>query len=345
MAVGKRIYYLDILRVFACFLVVLTHSQMPNLPQNGKIVGLISLICSPSSELFLALSGAVLLPVRTNMRDFYKRRFLKLLPPMIFWSVFGVMLKLARHQVDFAGAGKLIMFMPVRPVEGAYWFLYVMIGLYLFAPIISCWLNQASKKQVQLFLMLWAFNMIMPWINELIPGIYHQEGSYYWIFCYFGGFLGYWFFGYYLNKYPIRFNTKAGVSVVLLSLLYLLSIVLMKIRGMDTSGLTDNLQIGSAFLVALSFMIIKTVSDSHIGKKYLNNKAASVAQYSFGIYLIHIFVARDLVWKLMENNRMYGHPILESLSVALSTILICLIIMFLCKKTNKSVGEWLFGLK
>lgn len=264
---------------------------------------------------------------------------------MFFWSFMGVALRLLHHEADFSTAAKMILLMPIRPVKGEYWFLYVMIGLYLFAPIISCWLNQASKKQVECFLLFWAFNMILPWINELIPGIYSQDGSYYWIFCYFGGFLGYWVLGYYLNKYPICFNTKAGVSVVLLSLLYLLSVFLMKIHGVDTSRLTDNLQIGSACLVALSFMIIKDVSDSYIGRKYLNNKAASVAQYSFGIYLIHIFVVKYLVWKLMENNRMYGHPIFESLSVALLTILICLIIMFLFKKANKSLGKWLFGLK
>lgn len=206
----QRIYYLDCLRVFAFFLVVLTHSQMPNISANGMWVSGISFFCSPSSELFLALSGAILLPVHTDFSSFYKRRFLKLLPPMVIWSVFGVCLRYFQGKITGIEAVEKLLFIPVKPVEGVYWFLYVMIGLYLFAPIISYWLRQATKKQVQFFLLIWAINLCLPWLNLLKPGLYNEDGSYYWIFCYFGGFLGYWVLGYYLRQYPPRLLSKGG---------------------------------------------------------------------------------------------------------------------------------------
>lgn len=84
----KRIYYIDILRAVACFLVVLTHSALPSVDgSDGWVKGGISLLCSFAPVLFFALSGALIFPVHTSMKEFYKRRFLKLIPPMVCWSV------------------------------------------------------------------------------------------------------------------------------------------------------------------------------------------------------------------------------------------------------------------
>lgn len=340
-----RIYYLDCLRVFACFLVVLTHSQMPNIEANGKILSAISFLCTPSSELFLALSGAILLPVHTTFRDFYKRRFLKLLPPMAIWSVVGIGLQMMQHQTDQGGAVKMLLQMPVKPVIGVYWFLYVMIGLYLFAPIISCWLREATKKQVEVFLVILGFNMLMPWVNLLVPGFYLQDGSYYWIFCYYGGFLGYWMLGYYLRKYPPKLLSVKGIAIICLSALYVIAILIMKLRGVESGDVTDNLQIGSAFLVALIFMVVKEISDSKFGQKFLNGPASKIAQYSFGIYLLHFYVIRDGIWRIMENHRMYNLPILETLIIVFSAMISCILFMRLLKTIYKPLGKWMFGLK
>ena len=59
-----RLLYIDNLRVLACFLVLLTHSVMPHTgsTHEGFWMYTMSFAGSPSSELFLALSGTVLLP-------------------------------------------------------------------------------------------------------------------------------------------------------------------------------------------------------------------------------------------------------------------------------------------
>lgn len=90
--VKPRLYYIDNLRVLACFLVLLTHSTMAatNPDKEGFWIFGLSFLGSPSSELFLALSGTVLLPVKTEFAKFYKRRFIKLIPPLIIWSILGV---------------------------------------------------------------------------------------------------------------------------------------------------------------------------------------------------------------------------------------------------------------
>lgn len=331
------------MRVVACFLVVLTHSQMSNKAENGIYVAFLSFLCTPSSEMFLMLSGAILLPVHTDTQSFYKRRFLKLLPPMIFWSLFSIILRYIQGSSTIEASFEKLIFLPFKPVEGVYWFLYVMVGLYLFAPIISQWLNNASRKSVEFFLLIWMINMILPWFELFSPGFYHQDGSYYWVFCNFGGFLGYWILGYYLRKYSPTFRSSIGLATLALSATYTIAVLYLKLKGVDTAVYTDNLQFGSAAFVSLLYILLKALSDSNFGKKYLNRRFSVIAQYSFGIYLLHIFVIRDLVWTVFDNFRLYSHPIVEALLIALISMGICMMLIIAVKKIYDPAGMWLFG--
>ncbi len=331
------------MRCLACILVVWTHSVLPNDPSQGKWLGMMSFMCSPSSELFLALSGAVLLPTKVAPKDFIKRRFLKLLPPLVVWSVVFVMLSLAYGRITGAEALQMIAFLPFKQVTGVYWFLYVMVGLYLFAPIISCWLRQASRRQVEGYLAVWLVTTIIPWLNYFFPDFYEQDGSYYWVLCYYGGFLGYWILGYYLKTYPISFKSARGIAVVAASTLYLGLVFFLKSRGIDDLNYTDNLQWGSVAMVALIFMVVKKLSDSSLGRHGINKVGVTMANYSFGVYLLHVMVLSFWVKPFMQEHRMMSHPVLEAFIIVTIGISICVAFIKLVG-LYQPAGKWLFGL-
>lgn len=309
-----RLYYIDNLRVLACFLVLLTHSTMPtdNPGRDGFWMFGLSFIGSPSSELFLALSGTVLLPVKTGFRKFYNRRFLKLIPPLIIWSVLGVLLYTQTKDWTFSEAFNKIIRIPFKPAVTVYWFVYVMIGLYLLAPFISPWLKKASRRQIEFFLSIWMFNALLPWINtffpEFLPG-FRVNGDYYWEFCYFGGFLGYWILGYYLNAYPIKINFNFRfILLSFLTICYPLTILLMKLNGMDTDsltgGLTTAVQLGSIAFVAMLYTVLQNIRLHHKIQKTIT----AVAKYSFGIYLTHLYIARELYWGIFDGSSIHIFP-------------------------------------
>lgn len=305
-----RLYYIDNLRVLACFLVLLTHSTMSatNPDKEGFWMFLLSFIGSPSSELFLALSGTVLLPVKTGFRPFYKRRFIKLLPPLVIWSILGVMLYTQTQGLPWNEAWNTIARIPLQPAVGVYWFVYAMIGLYFLAPFISPWLQKATKRQIEVYLGLWTINMIMPWVLHFVPNLtsaFTLKGNYYWSLCYFGGFLGYWLLGYYLKKYPIKigFNWK-WLTVLAGCCAYPLLIYKVKTGGGDVEILLDNLQIGSAFLVALLYTVMQNIKLS----VRLQRLVTAVAKYSFCIYLTHIYIARELYWGIFNGSTIHIFP-------------------------------------
>ena len=339
--VKPRLYYIDNLRVLACFLVLLTHSTMVSANPDAEgfwIFGL-SFIGSPSSELFLALSGTVLLPVKTGFVKFYRRRFVKLLPPLIIWSVLGMLLYTRTHGLPMSQAIERIVRIPVQPVIGVYWFVYAMAGLYLLAPFISPWLHQASKRQIELFLGLWVVNMIFPWLVYFFPDIaqgFNANGNYYWTLAYFGGFLGYWLLGYYLKKYPI----KIGMNIKWLTLLcgiivYPVAIYLIKRSGGATETLLDNLQIGSAIMVAFLYTVMQNVRLHDRVQTMVTN----VAKYSFCIYLTHIYIARDLYWGVFNGSTIHIFP--RTFLIALLTLATGYLLTFVLSKLPK--GKFITG--
>lgn len=305
-----RLYYIDNLRVLACFLVLLTHSTMATQTPDSDGVWMfgLSFIGSPSSELFLALSGTVLLPVKTSFRDFYHRRFLKLLPPLIIWSILGVMLYTQTQGLPWNEAFGMILRIPLQPAIGVYWFVYAMAGLYLLAPFISTWLFGATKRQVELFLSLWTVNMIFPWITYFWPNLtslFNVNGNYYWTLVYFGGFLGYWILGYYLKKYPITIGLNYKWVILLCgAVLYPFLIYFLKSRGSDTNLLIDNLQIGSVLLVSLLYTVMQNIKFNEKIQSVITN----IAKYSFCIYLTHIYIARELYWGIFEGSKIHIFP-------------------------------------
>ena len=82
----KRLDYLDTVRVLACFMVILMHSPMPDNNAPGMFLSTISYLTAPCIGLFFMVSGALLLPVRTGMFTFLKKRFTKIIFPTLFWT-------------------------------------------------------------------------------------------------------------------------------------------------------------------------------------------------------------------------------------------------------------------
>lgn len=319
-----RVQYYDNLRAFACFLVILTHSAMPALdPSFGIFTVVFSLIASPSSELFISISSSLLAPTKLPMMEFYKKRFSKLIWPFLFWSIFMVGFRFFMGYIDGITALEKIIYFPIKPVVGVYWFVYTICGLYLINPIISPWLAVATKKEMKFILALWLITLILPYLN-IITGtnIYKIHGSYYFILTYVGGFLGYMLIGVYFKKFPLFISNKwsAILLVILLLTIGTMPVLWSYIYNRDAIKLvTSNLSITSALYVSAIYIYFKNFKFP----SFVENWMSIIAKYSFGIYLIHFLIVRNVVWKILENHRL-PHPLLETPLIAITSLLISL---------------------
>ena len=106
------------------------------------------------------------------------------------------------------------------------WYLYMLVGLYLVMPVLSAWLRQASRRDLQLFLTVWGVALLLPYVEVAAPLLgYAGNGgnmglwgvcdwNVYGTFYYFSGFVGYLVLAYYLVRYPLRWSWRRTLGVM-----------------------------------------------------------------------------------------------------------------------------------
>lgn len=234
----KRIAWVDLLKITACFLVVFSHNCDPYVAvfdndRSTFLSGVFSGSLTRSSvPLFVMMTGVLLLPATQTMAQFYRKRIGRILPPLIFWSIaLPVLYCLYINRIPLSTNPAInpAEYTPLETLRRAVtfifnfnytttplWYLYMLAGLYLIIPPLSTWLVQATKKELQLFLSVWFITLFIPYIKMLAPmlgyaGNYGNMGilgvcdwNEYGTFHYISGFVGYLVLAYYLVKYPLK---------------------------------------------------------------------------------------------------------------------------------------------
>ena len=322
---GTHIAWVDFLRILACFLVVVAHCCDPFVGSfdgtfNFKSAVFWGSLVRPCVPLFAMISGVLLFPVTMEMGAFYSKRLKRVLIPLVVWSLvlpllyfgyFAAGVHTASPNIVMdnytwsATVGKLYTFLfnfnyDTTPL----WYVYMLVGLYLFMPIMSAWLAQAKRKDVKIFLGIWVFSMTLPYIQMLAPALGY-EGNYgnmgilgvcdwnpYGMFYNFAGFLGYMVLAHYLAKYPLAWSWKKMLAITVP--LFLVGFAVTFFGFLETQkhfpGQYSKLEILWYFsginVFLMTFAIFAIVSRLRIKPSPVLGKMAAL---TFGVYLCHFF--------------------------------------------------------
>lgn len=337
----QRQYSLDIIRILACLLVVLMHSPMPTSEKNGPFLAALSYFTEPCIGLFFMVSGTLLLPVKSDFLTFIRKRFNKIIVPTVLWSLIYIGLKLYNNTPTI-NLWQSLASIPFSNQEGVLWFMYTLAGLYLVAPILSAWLEKASKKEIEIILWLWCISLCYPIFDILLITNNSPSGVLY----YFTGYLGYFVLGYYLKRYP---QSISLLSVWLIALFGVVSLAILKYRhiSVDFPRLFGYLSI---FIAALTIAIWKTINSLFkmvssdivvpMGKNVLLKLCSELSNVTFGVYLVHFLILREFIWRWGWIASITNYP-LQCLTIATLTILLSITICLILSRVPKS--EWLIG--
>lgn len=326
----ESIGWIDLLRVIACFLVVFAHCCDPFVAEfdadrtsflTGVLSGSFVRSCVP---LFVMMTGVLLLPIRMDMSTFYRKRIGRLIPPFIFWSLalpilFFVYLNyvhpatlnpaisLPNHQLNELWVKLYTFIFNFNFDTTPMWYLYMLIGLYLIMPIVNGWLQNASRKDLRLFLSVWGISLFLPYLKMLAPvlgypGNYGNMGilgicdwNEYGTFYYFSGFLGYLILAYYLVKYPLNWSWKKllGITIPMFLVGYFITAYGYLLTQQLFPGNYANLEIIWYFaginVFMMTFPVFVIVQKLKVQPSAWMSRLAS---FTFGIYLCHfVFVA------------------------------------------------------
>jgi surface polysaccharide O-acyltransferase-like enzyme len=216
-------------------------------------------------------------------------------------------------------------------ISVTYWYVYAIMGLYLFIPILNKWIRNSTDKEILYFLSIWLITLILRYqyfkqkiSPELIP-------------LYFSGYIGYLVLGYYLYKTNVNKilngrlskldNKRFYASIILVSFIitifgtYFFSIS----KGAFSHIFYDNLSINVLFVAIGVFLFIKSCNlTNKVFIKIIN----FLSKYSYGIFLIHDFVLIYLgSWGLRPYiiHPLVGIPIMTLICLGCSTLIVFLV--------------------
>ncbi|WP_417698524.1 acyltransferase, partial [Psychromonas sp.] len=156
-----KVVWVDYLRVIAIGMVVFLHSASPllykfnQLPLDywliANVYDSMVRVCVP---LFFMVSGFLLLQKQEPLGFYFSKRFKKLLVPIIFWSLFFILWK---NIVENGELPKFEQFysLLLKPSYYHLWFLYALIGIYLFVPILRIVTNSTDNKLLVYYCLIW----------------------------------------------------------------------------------------------------------------------------------------------------------------------------------------------
>jgi len=319
-----RLYWIDAIRSFACLCVITTHAPIPNCGSGEKIIAITNYFSvAGASVLFFMISGALVLFKEKSFVPFIKVRLSRIALPMLIWTLISLAIDYAQHEITGLTILKRISMIPFAPQVGTYWFIYVVFGIYLLTPFLSSWLSKASKRDVEIYLSIWAFTLFLPYLRIVLPqidAITAMSSGYLYSFY---GYLGFAILGFYLRKW-CNFNELKKWHVALVIFIVLLPAVLYSMPIIPHSAIQNRMSINIVALSVCYFLIIKHMK--------LSAKASSFfydfAQHSFGIYLVHILVMRKVLWPLLtplEIPYFIQIPLIIFLTVGISYAIVHLI--------------------
>lgn len=313
-----RNHRLDLLRVIALMMIILMHSPMPKYAlAPGYIITGLSYLTAPGIGLFFMISGALLLGNTLPTRDFLRRRISKILFPTVFWTVFYLIVNYIRGSIGIQEALQSIVSIPFSMQgQGILWFMYTLAGLYLLTPILSRWLKTASKREVEFYLFLWAITLLYPYLDMVLFIDTGSTG----ILYYFTGYLGYYLLGYYLDRY---YNFR-GIHVMVAIVISFLIPALLYASGteFDFYSLLWYLSLPVVLMAGVWFVLINRTPNKRF------SLISEISRLSFGIYFVHIFILRRILWRIDFIRDLPGLiqiPVVMVATFALSFLVVKLI--------------------
>jgi surface polysaccharide O-acyltransferase-like enzyme len=308
----QKIVWIDNAKIIACFFVVLAHSatnifwEITNYDQAWWVAGTYASMTRWCISVFVMLSGQLLLdPSKIeSLKVFYRKRFSRILIPLIFWSLFflafnyfGSRLALGSPVTVVDMVKSILMGVPYFHL----WYLYMIVVFYLATPGIRHIIKPLSTKSLWVIcISLFAFSILL---TMLLSSKYIELPAWAKIITY----LPYFLLGHLINQ------TKVNPPAWLLSGVFVISVVCTilgihytAVHGYNEYYFFENL---SLTVVPMSIAIIFLLK--RLTRPIISLSACKyLAALSFGVYLIHPFFIAIL--RYGANISVYSlHPLIS----------------------------------
>ena len=341
---NQHIVWLDVVRFIAMFTVVCCHCTDPFnfYPGTAPNIGEIKLwgaiygsVLRPCVPLFVMITGALLLPVRGDASTFYKKRIPRVFYPFLIWSVLynlfpwitgllglnpQIILDFFPYageevmQQSFSVSLEYILMIPFNfsILAVHMWYIYLLIGLYLYLPVFSAWVEKASERAKLMFLLAWGVTLLLPYYYQFVSN--YLWGTCSWnsfgMLYAFAGFNGYLLLGHYLKNLEWSLKKTLAIGIPMFAVGY--AVTFLGFRHITAlPEYTDEMlelfftycSLNVVMMTIPVFMLAKKVK---VNSERMKKALANLTVCGFGIYMIHYFFTGPSVVLMRAINMPSG---------------------------------------
>ena len=269
---------IDIIRIFAFVFIVFLHTLNRQFGVDVWMGGYA--IISIGVNLFIMISGYLLLDKTEEAIVFFKKRILNILPLFLVFNIIYIYF------------GKI----PIMPVlkgktisASHFWYVYMILGLYLLTPWLQKVLKYAEKETLFVVFLWFLCNILNPYLRYFnlaeIP------------FSNFPltGFIGYYILGYFVKKYDNKVKRTSFILIIVIYVLgFLLSFLSTKyvlaVTGKRVSDFFDKNSLGT-FIMTLSFFVFWCKFNFSKRDRIIK----IVADSTYFAFLVHLIVLHFII--------------------------------------------------
>ena len=306
----NHIYWIDLIRVVAVFQIVLVHLSYviffkeEVLSANWRAANFYDSFSRMGVPLFFMVSGFLLLGKTEPIVDFFRKRFVKVGIPTLFWSVAYLLWSVEAYtdgtMSPLRVALSMLKVMYLGDVEIHLWFLYILIGVYLVVPILRVYVSTASRRDLMYFVAIWFLATPLLELAQRLIGFPTTL-----VVPVVTGYVGYFVMGYLLADVKLdnrgRLLSALG-CIIAIAVTYFGTNLLSAQNGPIDAYLYSYFSPATVLASICGFLLLKDLG-SNPGK--FAKIIRTVSATSFGIYLIHIFVV-ELLRKGDLGFRLYS---------------------------------------
>lgn len=299
---NTRRVYLDVLRFFACFLIVMVHTSAWGISKAPAIDGtlIFSMILNGLAlagvPIFMMISGALFLNPKKEitLKQLFLKYILRLVVIYYLWNGLYVLSSLL-----YNGFGdKDIVMVCLKGLingNGTYhlWFFPVIIGVYMLIPFLKKCFGEDRKLSAYFIIVFMVASVLLPFIFDIKIWGYAtlKEGFSKYYLSAFTGYTGFFVLGHYLNtwkadrkKIAIAGFAATGVGV----LFTVASVVITLVTKTAYLNFNDAFTpLTTAYAIGL-FLLFKVGFDME--GLIFSRPMSMAAGFTLGIYIIHPYL-------------------------------------------------------
>lgn len=269
---------IDIIRIFAFVFIVFLHTLNRQFGVDVWMGGYT--IISIGVNLFIMISGYLLLDKTEEAIVFFKKRILNILPLFLVFNIIYI----------YFGKIPIIPVLKGKTISAShFWYIYMILGLYLLTPWLQKVLKYAEKETLFVVFLWFLCNILNPYLRYFnlaeIP------------FSNFPltGFIGYYILGYFVKKYDNKVKRASFILIIVIYALgFLLSFLSTKyvlaVTGKRVSDFFDKNSLGT-FIMTLSFFIFWCKFNFSKRDRIIK----IVADSTYFAFLVHLIVLHFII--------------------------------------------------